>query len=494
MQFGHAMIYIFWTRRSKCLGDRMEYTVHTLPNVNPTAEQLAILADTDPGFRLIRGAAGSGKTTTALLRLRQLCRARIERQARIGRDELVRVLVLTFNRTLRGYINALASEQITTSDRLDITVDTFGHWAWELVGRRHVLNNSEQSTKIQALLRSIGVDAASLAYFTDEINYILGRFLPENRQQYLGIERTGRGRAPAVTRQTRAGLLDDVIRPYEAQKAQNNVVDWNDVAIEAANVGDQAYDVVVVDETQDFSANQLRAIRAHLKEDHATTFIMDAVQRIYPQSFQWREIDIEMRPQMVFTLARNHRNTAEIARLAASLVRDLPVEEDGVLPDAEACQQSGHKPKVLAGTYSNQFDYMLNHIQTFLDSGDTVAVLQPRGGRWFDYARGALPGRAIPYCELTQKREWPAGPEQVALSTIHSAKGLEFDHVLLPGLSQEVTPHGEEAGDGQLDSLRRLVAMGIGRAAKTVLLGYKPGEQSTLIEFLDPTTYDLVGV
>ena len=87
---------------------------------------------------------------------------------------------------------------------------------------------------------------------------------------------------------------------------------------------------------------------------------------------------------------------------------------------------------------------------------------------------------------------WPTGPEQIALSTIHSAKGLEFDHVLMPGLNQEVTPHGAEDGDGTLESLQRLVAMGIGRARKTVTLGYKPQAPSSLIALLDPATYDLV--
>ena len=178
--------------------------------------------------------------------------------------------------------------------------------------------------------------------------------------------------------------------------------------------------------------------------------------------------------------------------MASSLVHGLPEEENGVLPDAAACQQSGYKPKVVAGLYSNQLAYMLDHIQPLLANDETVAILQPRGGGYFKYIGQALQQRGISYCQLTQARDWPTGPELVALSTIHSSKGLEFDHVLLPGLSQQVTPHGDEDGDGRLDNLRRLLAMGIGRARHTVTLGYKPGEQSTLIALLDPMAYDLV--
>ncbi len=44
-----------------------------LPVVKPTSEQLQLLLDTKPGVFIIKGAAGSGKTTTALMRLRHLC-------------------------------------------------------------------------------------------------------------------------------------------------------------------------------------------------------------------------------------------------------------------------------------------------------------------------------------------------------------------------------------------------------------------------------------
>lgn len=48
--------------------------VKVLPNVGPTPEQLQIVMNTKPGVFVVRGEADSGKTTTALLRLRQLSR------------------------------------------------------------------------------------------------------------------------------------------------------------------------------------------------------------------------------------------------------------------------------------------------------------------------------------------------------------------------------------------------------------------------------------
>ena len=371
------------------------------------------------------------------------------------------------------------------------TVQTHTHYLfvgqhWCGMGPAHIVERA-----FMPELKVAGFSAHE-QYFVNEIEYILGRFPPHRLEQYLRVQRTGRGRSPAVPRAVRERLLTEVVGPYTTRKKRDGLLDWNDIALAATTAPSQGYDVAVVDEVQDLSANQVRALTTHLASDHTTTFIVDTVQRIYPQAFTWREVGIDIRPNMVYVLRRNHRNTAAIARLAASLVRNLPEEEDGVLPDPEACEREGELPQLVSGKYGVQLDFMLQKMGEFLQKGDTVAILHPRGGGWFSYTRRELGRRGLAFCELTRERDWPTGSEQVALSTIHSAKGLEFDHVLLPGLSDEVTPHGREEGDGTLEWLRRLLAMAIGRARDTVTLGYRPDSRSTLIGHLDKGLYELV--
>jgi DNA helicase IV len=340
--------------------------VKTLPPIKPTAEQLPLISDNNLGIEVIRGAAGSGKTSTAILRLRSLAYMFEERREREGTAAPVKILVLAFNRTLRGYIRALVDDQVAGLKNTIVTIDTFSRWAMQHLGHPRVVDDASREAKIKQLGRPL--TALSAEYVVKEVEYVLGRFEPDSLDRYIAAERTGRGTEPRVEGPLRRRILDEVIAPYRQWLADRRLWDWNDVAVAMANAPEQrGYDVVIVDESQDFSANQLRAIRHHIAPDHAVTFVIDTVQRIYARGFTWVEAGFKMRGARYRSLKENHRNTAEIAAFAAGLLENMAVEEDGALPDLATARRHGARPTVIRGKYDAQAVWALAFLRRQVD-------------------------------------------------------------------------------------------------------------------------------
>jgi DNA helicase IV len=456
----------------------------TLSWQRPTPEQLKIIGATKLGTEVIRGAAGSGKTTTALLRLKNLFDMFDARHKRMKVDRPVKVLVLTFNRTLCGYVAALAADRLSAGAAVELKVDTFAHWAMEVLGNPTVVTS--RSAIVQRLGRERGVKLPS-EFLSKEIEYVLGRFPANRLGDYVTAERTGRGAVPRVDRATREGLLD-VVEALKQEIASRKEIDWEDLPILISNIRSLQYDIVIVDEAQDFSANQIRAMLHHLADVSALTLVIDTVQRLYPRGYTWTEAGLDPTKVRFHRLQQNHRNTIEIARFAKGVVAGMVLDDDGTLPDFDRATRHGDLPVVVRGLYSQQLVYAINYIRRKVDlKTETIAFLKPQGGVWFKALREALDDHKIAYHDITREREWPDDDTSVILSTMHSAKGLEFDHVVILGLNAEVTSHAED--EDQLETLRRLLAMAVARARRTVLVGYKASEASDLVQYFENGTY-----
>ncbi|HHJ1707520.1 TPA: AAA family ATPase, partial [Pseudomonas aeruginosa] len=259
-----------------------------LIDVIPTAEQLALFSRVSPGVEVIRGAAGSGKTTTALLKLRACVGFYLSRARRQVNPKPVRVLVLTYNRTLRGYISELAEQQLPDTG-ISLEISTFNKWARRLTDADNILD-FEQTERL--LRQNLAKTRLDVEFGMEEALYVLGRFETDQLDDYLSTRREGRGNTPRMERPARQILLDEVIRPYIDHKRTRGLVDWNDLACTIASHDYEQCDVVVVDETQDFSANEIRALLRQCSPEASVTFVLDSAQRIYTRNFNWGEVGV----------------------------------------------------------------------------------------------------------------------------------------------------------------------------------------------------------
>jgi len=66
--------------------------------------------------------------------------------------------------------------------------------------------------------------------------------------------------------------------------------------------------------------------------------------------------------------------------------------------------------------------------------------------------------------DMLSRQDDEAHQDQVQLLTFHAAKGLEFPHVFMVGMEEEILPHANSVDEGALEEERRLCYVGMTRA------------------------------
>ncbi|MFJ4723683.1 3'-5' exonuclease [Streptomyces luteogriseus] len=448
-----------------------------LPTLVGRQPHVAYLPST--GHQVVLGTAGTGKTLMAIVRALYLSNPQVSGSGK--------TLVVTFNNSLASYLSHLAKG---ASNQIDIR--TYGRFARGYLASLGFMKNRDDITSPwrRRSLITLATREVSSRYqpdkffsrdadwFQDELAWITGMGL-RTKDEYLSAERLGRKTPLAPSWR---GVVWEVLEEYRKRRAEaGHLYDWPDLGMAvrdhlAADIRPRMYRHIIIDEGQDLAPEEIRSLVDAVDPDGSITFFGDYAQQIYGQAMSWRACGLKVRHVEQFK--DNYRNSTAIANVAIAL-SSMPFfgKVDDLVPPV-APKSIGPQPTLVECGSKEEEIAVIQDAARRLGSVGTVAVV---GRTWADVERAC---RGLGAKRIKEERHFWTDAPGIYCTTYHSAKGLEFDAVLMPfcGASRMPLPDVVTAF-GDSDAAEReskLLYVAITRAKSDLLITYS-GEPTSLL-------------
>ncbi len=441
------------------------------------AEQFALITASESGVVVLRGSAGSGKTTVALHRVAWLC---YEHPRRFPAP---RVLVMVWGRALRDYV----AHVLPALGVEGVRVTTWDDWARLQVLRHypHIPNRRADDTpesvtrlKVHPRLPELLAEhvrgrpgRASMERAVDDWATFLTR--PDVHEALLGEEIAPRAReraldwcvaaCSAVQRWLEGDRESDVARLDPEDDALLLRV-WQLRCGPLTDIGNNPvrYAHLVIDEVQDFSPVEVQVLLGAVSEPKSVTLAGDTQQHIAGVAgfSSWTDFLARagLPPSSTATLKVSYRSTHPVTRFALHVLGPLAEQDerptttrDG--PPVELFRFSEHGAVVA---------FLASELGALRDREPlaNVALLTPDPELSRIYYEGLLAAelRGVRRVER-QKFAFAPGIDVVEVGEV---KGLEFDYVVILEASARYWP--------DTDHHRRLLYVAATRAVHQLWL------------------------
>ncbi len=424
----------------------------------------------------VLGGAGTGKTVLAMHRAKWL--------ADNCTPEGKKVLFTTFTKNLASDIEQNLRTLCGSATLAKLEVRNLDAWVHGFMRSRklehRIVYDRKQDAALQAWQAAMAARDTTLDlpdnFYEQELEQVVLAQGITARDQYRTARRTGRD---SVLSRAKRDAIWPVFEEYRGQLSSRKLKEVDDAYREVADVllaeGQQAakYSAIVIDETQDFGPQALRLLRAMIPPGtNDLFFVGDGHQRIYSRhraAMSKCGIEIRGRARKLYL---NYRTTDEIRRQAVALLEGCEVDDlDDGLDETRRYKSLSHGPApsvVSANGLEAAAAQVLRFVNAFREKkgegeAPSVCVIASSEKNRETFAKQAQ-GAGLSCVVVTAQSNHSDARDVVHFATLHRAKGLEFDAVIV------VVPQSYFGSPEVTGSHRRLMYVGLTRAKKEAAL------------------------
>lgn len=442
--------------------------------LHPTQQKLAS-GDRSGPVRVL-GGAGTGKTVLAMHRAKWLADNRT--------PDGKKVLFTTFTKNLASDIEQNLRTLCGSATLAKLEVRNLDAWVHGFMRSRklehRIVYDRKQDAALQAWKAAMAVCDTTLDlpdnFYEQELEQVVLAQGITTRDQYRTARRTGR---ESVLSRAKRDAVWPVFDEYRGQLSSRKLKEVDDAYREVADLllaeGKEAgeYSAIVIDETQDFGPQALRLLRATIPPGpNDLFFVGDGHQRIYSRhraAMSKCGIDIRGRARKLYL---NYRTTDEIRRQAVALLEGCEVDDlDDGHDETKRYKSLSHGPApsvVTADGIEAAAVQVVGFIKAFRErkgEGETPSVCVIASS---EKNREALAkqvqGAGLSCVTITAQANHSDSRDVVHFATMHRAKGLEFDAVVV------VAPENFFRDPEETASQRKLMYVALTRAKRAAML------------------------
>lgn len=443
--------------------------------LHPTQKKLTV-GDRSGPVRVL-GGAGTGKTVLAMHRAKWLAENRTEGDQK--------VLVTTFTKNLAADIEQNLRTLCSSETFAKLEVRNLDAWVNAFMRRRklehRIVYDRKRDAAYQAWQAALAVKDSSIDlpdnFYESELEQVVLAQGITTLDQYLTARRTGRG---VILSRAKRNKVWSVFEEYRGQLASRKLKEVDDAYREVAEVLNAEaqssrllYSAIVADETQDLGPQALKLLRALVPVgSNDLFFVGDGHQRIYGRNKAVMSrcgIDIRGRARKLYL---NYRTTDEIRRQAVALLEGCEIDDlDNGHDESKRYKSLSHgpAPAVLAVAGIEQAaEHAIEFVRQWNDAqGDGVPLsfcVIASSEKSRDAMAGLMQDAGLRCIAITAQSNHAEARGVVHVATMHRAKGLEFDGVVV------VAPQSYLGTTDETGTQRKLLYVALTRAKRGAML------------------------